>query len=93
MAATLGATVSCTETLPRAALTAIHARTLPTRGLAQFAAVPARRLAVSAALFVSGRAWSASFEACIAIFRARHCMSAAGMVVRFPDVTNTLSSP
>src|SRR5215469_7860622 len=35
---TLGATVSWTETLPRAALTAIQARTRPTRGLAQPAA-------------------------------------------------------
>jgi len=93
MAESLGATVSCTETLPRAALTAIHARTRPTRGLAQSAAVPARCLAFLAALFVIGPAWSASFDACMAIFRARHCMSAAGTAVRFPDVTDTLSSP
>ena len=56
MAATLGATVSCTATLLRVALTAIHALTLPTFGPAQLAAVPARRLAVSAAFFVIGRA-------------------------------------
>jgi hypothetical protein len=88
-----GATVSWTETLPRAALTAIHARALPTRGLAHVAALPAPRLAVFAALFVIGRAWSASLDACMAIFRARHCMSAAGMTTFFLDVTDTLSSP
>jgi hypothetical protein len=75
-----GATVSCTETLPRAARIAIHARTRPTLGLAQSAAPPAPRLAVPAALFVTGPAWSASFDACIASFLARHCMSAAGML-------------
>ncbi len=52
----LGATFSCTETLPRAALTAIQARTRPTRGRAQPAAPVARRLAVIAALLVIGRA-------------------------------------
>src|SRR5215469_14466756 len=36
---TLGATLSWTEMLPRAALTAIQARTRPTRGFAQPAAV------------------------------------------------------
>ena len=89
MAETLGATVSCTETLPRTALTAIHARTLPTLGLAQVAALPAPCLAVIAAFFVIGRAWSASFDACMAIFLARHCMSAAGVAACFLDVTDT----
>jgi len=79
MADTLGAMLSCTETLPRAALTAIHARRRPTRGLAQPAAPVAPCLAVFAALLVIGPAWSASFDACIAIFLARHCMSAAGI--------------
>ena len=89
MAETLGATVSCIETLPRAALTAIHARTRPTLGLAQVAALPAPCLAVMAALLVIGRAWSASFDACMAIFLARHCMSAAGLAASFLDVTDT----
>ena len=86
---TRGATVSCTATLPRTALTAIHARTLPTLGMAQVAALPAPCLAVLAALLVIGRAWSASFDACMAIFLARHCMSAAGMAACFLDVTDT----
>jgi hypothetical protein len=93
MAETLGATVSCIETLLRAALTAIHARALPTCGLAHVAALPARRLAVLVALFVMGAARSASLDACMAIFLARHCISAAGMMARFPDVTDTDSSP
>src|SRR5579859_179664 len=92
-AESLGAMISVTETLPRAARTAIHARALPTFGVAQVAAVPALRFAVSAALFVIGRAWSASFEACMAIFLARHCTSDAGMAIRFLDITDTLSSP
>ena len=89
MAATRGATVSCTATLPRTAPTAIHARTRPTLGLAQVAALSAPCLAVFAALLVIGRAWSASFDACMAIFLARHCMSAAGMAPCFLDVTDT----
>jgi hypothetical protein len=93
MAETLGATVSCIEMLPRAALTAIHARALPTCGLAHVAAVSARRLAALVALFVLGAARSASFDACAAIFLARHCMSAAGMVACFLDVTDTDPSP
>jgi hypothetical protein len=52
----LGATFSCTVTLPRAALTAIHARIRPTRGLAHPAAPVALCLAVMAALLVIGRA-------------------------------------
>jgi len=52
----LGATFSWSETLPRAALTAIQARTRPTRGLAQPAAPVAPYLAVIAALLVIGRA-------------------------------------
>jgi hypothetical protein len=86
MAEILGATLSCTETLPRAALTAIQARTLPTLGLAQTAA-PA------AAFRVIGAAWSASFAACMAIFLARHCIWAAGMAGCFLVVTDTMSSP
>jgi hypothetical protein len=93
MAETLGATVSVIETLPRAALTAIHARALLTCGLAHVAAVPARRLAVFVALFVMGAARSASFDACMAIFLARHCMSAAGMMACFLDITDTDPSP
>jgi hypothetical protein len=42
---------------------------------------------------VIGRAWSASLDACMAIFRARHCMSVAGMTTFLLDVTDTLSSP
>ena len=53
---TLGATCSCTEMLPRAALTAIQARTRPTLGLAQVAVIPAPRRAVIVAFFVIGRA-------------------------------------
>src|ERR1700690_1714502 len=56
MADTRGATVSWTATLPRTAPTAIHARTRPTLGMAQVAAVPAPCLAVMAALLVIGRA-------------------------------------
>lgn len=52
----LGATLSCTETLPRAALTAIQARRRPTRGLAQPAAPVAPCLAVMAALLLIGPA-------------------------------------
>ena len=89
IAETLGATVSCTDSLPRTALTAIHARTRPTLGLAQVAALPAPCRAVVAALLVIGRAWSASFDACMAIFLARHCMSAAGLAACFLDVTDT----
>jgi hypothetical protein len=89
IAETLGATVSCTATLPRAARTAIHARSRPTLGLAHVAAVSALCRAVSAALLVIGPAWSASLEACMAIFLARHCMSAAGIVLRFVVVTAT----
>jgi len=92
MAETLGATVSCIEMLPRAALTAIHARALPTCGLAHVAALPARRLAVLVARFVMGAARSASFDACAAIFLAR-CMSAAGMMACFLDITDTDPSP
>jgi hypothetical protein len=88
-AETLGASVSCTETLPRAARTAIHARTRPTLGLAQFAALPAPYLAVKAAFLEIGPAWSANFEACMASFLARHCMSAAGIVVCFVVDTAT----
>jgi hypothetical protein len=86
MAEILGATVSCMDTLPRAALTAIQARSLPTLGLAQTAA-PA------AALLVIGPARSASFAACMAILLARHCMSAAGIADCFLVVTDTMSSP
>jgi hypothetical protein len=93
MVETLGATVSCIEMLPRAALTAIHARALPTCGLAHVAAVSARCLAVLVARFVMGAARSASFDACAAIFLARHCMSAVGMVVCFVDITDTDPSP
>jgi hypothetical protein len=93
MAETVGATVSCIEMLPRAALTAIHARALPTCGSAHVAAEPARRLAVLVALFVMGAARSASFDACMAIFLARHCMSAAGMMACFLDVSDTEPSP
>ena len=93
MAEALGATVSCIEMLPRAALTAIHARALPTCGLAHVAAVSARRLAFLAALLVMGAARSASFDACMAIFLARHCMSAAGVTACFLDVTDTDPSP
>ena len=63
MAEILGATVSCIEVLPRAALTAIHARALPICGLAHVAAVLARRLASLVARFVLGAARSASFDA------------------------------
>jgi len=83
MADTRGATVSCTETLPLAARTAIHARALPILGMAQSAAPPARRLAVTAAFFVIGAAWSASFAACVAIFLACHCMAETGMPADF----------
>jgi hypothetical protein len=93
MAEPLGPTVSRIEMLPRAALTAIHARALPTCGLAHVAAVPARRLAILVALFVMGAARSASFDACMAIFLARHCISAGGMMACFLDVTDTGPSP
>ncbi|HET9898606.1 MAG TPA: hypothetical protein VFQ44_27095 [Streptosporangiaceae bacterium] len=53
---TAGATLSWTDTLPRAALTAIQARTRPTLGFAQPNASPALRRAVVAAIFVIGRA-------------------------------------
>src|ERR1022692_2140098 len=60
MAPTFGATVSWTETLPRAARTAIHARARPTLGPAQPAAPPAPRtaprLADTAAFAVIGPA-------------------------------------
>ncbi len=82
----LGAKLSWTETLPRAALTAIQARTRPTLGLAQPAAP-------TAAFLVIGPAWSASFDACMAIFLARHCMSAAGIADCFLLVSDTMSSP
>lgn len=53
---TLGARCSCTEMLPRAALTAIQARTRPTLGLAQVVVIPAPRRAVIVAFFDIGRA-------------------------------------
>lgn len=86
MAEIRGATLSCIATLPRAALTAAQARTRPTLGLAQPAAPTAYFLLI-------GPARSASLDACIAIFLARHCISAAGMADCFLLVTDTLSSP
>src|SRR5580658_194486 len=90
---TRGATLSCTDTLPLAALTAIQARARPTLGFAQLAAPPAPWPAVMAALLVIGPALLASFDACIAIFLARHCMSAAGTTDCFWVVSDTMSSP
>src|SRR5258708_16513780 len=52
LAETLGATVSCIETLLPAAPTAIHPRAPPTGGLAHVAPLPARRPAVIVPLFV-----------------------------------------
>jgi hypothetical protein len=54
IAETFGPILSCIETLPLAALTAIQARTRPTLGLALVAAPPARRRAVMVALLVIG---------------------------------------
>jgi hypothetical protein len=95
MAATRGPIVSCIDTLPRAALTAIQPLALLTRGLAQPAAMSARRLAVNAALLVIGRARSARFDACMAIFLARHCSSLAGIVLWTPflDIADSHSFP
>ena len=56
MAASLGATDFCTETLPRAALTAIHVLIVTTFGPAHSAADPAWRFADIAAFSVTGRA-------------------------------------
>jgi len=106
MAATLGATLSCTATLPRSARTAIHTLARPILGLAHSAALPAPRFALTAprfalvaprfALFVAvsviGRAWSASLDACMAILLARLCMS-AGTMALFLDITDTALPP
>src|SRR5215472_18485625 len=56
MAASLGATDFCTETLPRAALIAIHVLIVTTFGPAHSAADPAWRFADIAAFIVIGRA-------------------------------------
>lgn len=96
MAATRGPTVSRIVTLPRAARTAIQPRAWWTRGLAQPAAMSAWRLALKAAFLVSGRARSARFDACAAIFLARHWISLAGMPARwtcFLDIAESHSSP